>query len=72
MFNPIVRLMVAAHLHLLSASEGGDDRGQSTAEYALVLAGIGAMITLLIVKDPSWLTGLFKTLFSKVVGGLLK
>lgn len=44
----MTRLLVRAHTHLLAPRRGRPDRGQTTAEYALVLLGVAA-IALLVV-----------------------
>lgn len=44
----MTRLFVRAHIHLLAPGRGRPERGQTTAEYALVLLGVAA-IALLVV-----------------------
>jgi Flp pilus assembly pilin Flp len=46
MFNPILRLVVATQLGLsrLCTQAASSERGQSTVEYALVLAGISVLV----------------------------
>ena len=69
-------LTIAVHLHVLALTAGarlraatGDDRGQTTAEYALVLLGAAAVALLLAVwaKQGGKVGKLLDTIFDSLV-----
>ena len=64
MFNPILRLVLAVQLGASRASArmAASDRGQSTAEYAMVLGGIALLVAAVFTQ-----TDVFKTLFDKAI-----
>ena len=69
MIQSVIQLLTAVHLSVLDAIRGRDDRGQSMAEYALLILGVG----LLAVFVFKWFqgSGLLEGLFSAVIGKLL-
>jgi hypothetical protein len=68
MSTPILRLVVGVHLGVLRlATRVASDRGQSTAEYALVLAGIAGLVALVFAK-----TDVFQSIFTKAVAAVNK
>ena len=68
MNTPILRLLVDLQLGVAGIAERArrDDRGQSTAEYALVLAAIATLVAFLFKLD------LFQDLFTKAADKLSK
>ena len=64
MSTHLLRLVVGAHVALASAVERSRaaERGQSTVEYALVLAGIAGIVALVFTQ-----TDVFRSIFSKAV-----
>ena len=69
MTTPILRLVVGLHLGVLRLADRAvsSDRGQSTAEYALVLAGIAGLVALVFAK-----TDVFQSIFTKAVAAVNK
>ena len=67
MFNPILRLVVAVQLGVSRASTHltASDRGQSTAEYAMVLGGIALLVGVVFAK-----TDVFQVLFQKAIDSI--
>jgi Flp pilus assembly pilin Flp len=64
MFNPILRLIVATQVGFgrLESHMASTERGQSTVEYAMVLAGVAALVALVFTgKD------LFGGFFTKAI-----
>lgn len=48
-----------------------DERGQSMAEYALLLIGVGALAVFVFkwLKDSGLMEGLFKNVIGRLIGG---
>jgi hypothetical protein len=70
MSTPILRLVVGLHLgvvRLVQRTAVAAERGQSTAEYALVLAGIAGLVALVFAK-----TDVFQSIFTKAVAAVNK
>ena len=67
MSTPILRLVVGLHLGVLRLARSTSERGQSTAEYALVLAAIAGLVAFLFTK-----TDVFESIFNKAVAALNK
>jgi hypothetical protein len=65
----ILRLVVGLHLGLARVADraASAERGQSTAEYALVLAGIAGLVALVFAK-----TDVFQSIFAKAVAAVNK
>jgi len=67
----ILRALVAFQtgVDALTERTRSDERGQSMAEYALLMVGVGALAVFVF----KWLqgSGLLEGLFQKVIGGLL-
>ena len=60
-----IRLVVAVQTAIVTMISRRDDRGQATAEYALVILGAAAMALLLIAWATN--TGKVSTLLNKVI-----
>ena len=67
MSTPILRLVVGLHLGLARLGRATSERGQSTAEYALVLAFIAGLVALVFAK-----TDVFQSIFTKAVAAVNK
>ena len=69
MFHSLIHLLTSVHLSVLETVNNRDERGQSMAEYALLILGVG----LLAVFVFKWFqgSGLIEGLFSAVLGKLL-
>ena len=67
MSTPILRLVVGLHVGVLRLARSVSERGQSTAEYALVLAGIAGLVALVFAK-----TDVFQSIFTKAVAAVNK
>ena len=65
-------LSVFVHLHVASLRWRGDDRGQTTAEYALVLIGAAAVALVLVAwaTKSGKITQLFDTVIDQVLSKL--
>jgi hypothetical protein len=64
----LLRLVVGLHLGLARVVDrAAAERGQSTAEYALVLAGIAGLVALVFAK-----TDVFQSIFTKAVAAVNK
>jgi hypothetical protein len=67
MFTPILRLVVAVQLGAAHAHGRlvASDRGQSTAEYAMVLAGIALLVAAVFTK-----TDIFSKLWDTAIAAI--
>jgi hypothetical protein len=69
MMLTVLHLLTSVHLSVLDTLDKRSERGQSMAEYALLVLGVG----LLAVFVFKWFqgSGLLEGLFSSVIGRLL-
>lgn len=69
----ILRALVALQtgVDALVERAGGDERGQSMAEYALLLIGVGALAVFVFkwLQGSGLMEGLFKNVIGRLIGG---